>query len=96
MGMFKADDVAGPNLTHLGQRCCSEWLTTAIRHEPFHNDHLSDRFLQAVPFFHESDGWAGLSERSTSGHLRDVIIIATYTGRLSDGISEAAIGHAKH
>eukprot|EP00959_Pyramimonas_sp_CCMP1952_P435427 9117602-Pyramimonas_sp.AAC.1 len=49
-------------MTHEEQRCCSEWLTTATRHKPFHNDHLSDRLLRAAPSFRDSDGWVELSE----------------------------------
>eukprot|EP00959_Pyramimonas_sp_CCMP1952_P059867 1250458-Pyramimonas_sp.AAC.1 len=41
------------------------------------------------------DGWISQS-RSTSGHLRDVIVIVTNTWRLYAGISGTAIGHAKH
>eukprot|EP00959_Pyramimonas_sp_CCMP1952_P006533 136518-Pyramimonas_sp.AAC.1 len=49
-------------MTREEQRCCSEWPTTATRHKPLHNNHLSDNFLRAVPSFNESDGWVELSE----------------------------------
>eukprot|EP00959_Pyramimonas_sp_CCMP1952_P390151 8176233-Pyramimonas_sp.AAC.1 len=62
MGIFKAGNVVGPNLIHEEQRCCSEWLTTAIRRKPFRNGHLSHRFLRAVLSFDEFDGWMELSE----------------------------------
>eukprot|EP00959_Pyramimonas_sp_CCMP1952_P411119 8615149-Pyramimonas_sp.AAC.1 len=61
MGIFEADRVVGPNLTYEEQRFCSEWLTTATRHKPFHNNYLSDRILRAVPSFDEFDGWVELS-----------------------------------
>eukprot|EP00959_Pyramimonas_sp_CCMP1952_P384513 8058473-Pyramimonas_sp.AAC.1 len=41
------------------------------------------------------DGWISQS-CSTSGHLRGAIITTTNTWRLSAGMSETAIGHAKH
>eukprot|EP00959_Pyramimonas_sp_CCMP1952_P457688 9475359-Pyramimonas_sp.AAC.1 len=56
MGIFEADRAVGPNLTHEEQRCCSEWLATATRHKPFHNNNLSDRFRKPVPSFDEFDG----------------------------------------
>eukprot|EP00959_Pyramimonas_sp_CCMP1952_P381054 7984257-Pyramimonas_sp.AAC.1 len=42
MGALKADRVVGPDLIYEEQRCCSEWLTTALRHKPFHNNYLFD------------------------------------------------------
>eukprot|EP00959_Pyramimonas_sp_CCMP1952_P091925 1924292-Pyramimonas_sp.AAC.1 len=39
-------------------------------------------------------GWSSQS-CSTSGHLRDVIVIVANTWRLCAGISGTAIGHAK-
>eukprot|EP00959_Pyramimonas_sp_CCMP1952_P369921 7747581-Pyramimonas_sp.AAC.1 len=62
MGVLEADGVVGPKLTYEEQRCCSEWLATALRRKPFHNSHLSDMFLRAVPSFDEFDGWVELSE----------------------------------
>eukprot|EP00959_Pyramimonas_sp_CCMP1952_P311058 6509430-Pyramimonas_sp.AAC.1 len=41
------------------------------------------------------DGWSSQS-CSTSGHLRDVIVIFTNTWRLCAGISGTAIGQTKH
>eukprot|EP00959_Pyramimonas_sp_CCMP1952_P076184 1591721-Pyramimonas_sp.AAC.1 len=62
MGILEEDGVVGPDLVYEEQRCCSEWLTTATRHKPFHNNCSSDRFLRAVPSFDEFDGWVELSE----------------------------------
>eukprot|EP00959_Pyramimonas_sp_CCMP1952_P268038 5604378-Pyramimonas_sp.AAC.2 len=53
--------IVGPNMTYQEQLCCSERLTTATRHKPFHYNQLS-RFLRAVPSIDESDGWVELSE----------------------------------
>eukprot|EP00959_Pyramimonas_sp_CCMP1952_P080918 1690186-Pyramimonas_sp.AAC.1 len=52
----------GPRLSHEEQRHCSEWLKTALRHKPFHSDHLSDRFLRAAPSIDEFDGRIELAE----------------------------------
>eukprot|EP00959_Pyramimonas_sp_CCMP1952_P202692 4238699-Pyramimonas_sp.AAC.1 len=62
IGIFKADSVGGPTSTYEEQRCCSECLTTATRHKPFHNNCLSDWILRAVPSFDEFDGRVELSE----------------------------------
>eukprot|EP00959_Pyramimonas_sp_CCMP1952_P073614 1538620-Pyramimonas_sp.AAC.1 len=78
MGILKADNVVGPNLTHEEQRGCSECFC-----EQYRNSTTS------------MDGWSSQS-CSTSGHLRDVIVITTKTWRLSASISETDIGHAKH
>eukprot|EP00959_Pyramimonas_sp_CCMP1952_P253950 5305406-Pyramimonas_sp.AAC.1 len=42
IGILDAENIKGPRLSREEQRHCSEWLTTALRHKPFHNNHLSD------------------------------------------------------
>eukprot|EP00959_Pyramimonas_sp_CCMP1952_P251847 5262019-Pyramimonas_sp.AAC.1 len=44
------------------QRCCSELLTVATRHKPFHNDGLAYRFTGAVVSYDEFDGWVRLND----------------------------------
>eukprot|EP00959_Pyramimonas_sp_CCMP1952_P273916 5725379-Pyramimonas_sp.AAC.1 len=51
IGTHKADRAHDPKLTYEEQRLCSEWLATALRRKPFHSNHLSNRFLRAVPSF---------------------------------------------
>eukprot|EP00959_Pyramimonas_sp_CCMP1952_P345229 7229779-Pyramimonas_sp.AAC.1 len=43
------------------QRQCSEWLTTASRHKPFHRDDVSHRFTECVTSIDVFDGWVNLS-----------------------------------
>eukprot|EP00959_Pyramimonas_sp_CCMP1952_P349366 7320085-Pyramimonas_sp.AAC.1 len=57
IGALNADNIKRPKLSPEGQRRCSEWLTTGLRHKPFHRNYLSDRFLRAVPPSDEFDGW---------------------------------------
>eukprot|EP00959_Pyramimonas_sp_CCMP1952_P313949 6572304-Pyramimonas_sp.AAC.1 len=45
------------------QRCCSEWLATATRHNPWHNDGLSHGFTGAVISGDELDSWAFFSDQ---------------------------------
>eukprot|EP00959_Pyramimonas_sp_CCMP1952_P072240 1508777-Pyramimonas_sp.AAC.1 len=62
IGILNAENIKGPRLSHEEQRHCLEWLTTALRHKPLHNNYISDRFLRAAPSFDEFDGWVELAE----------------------------------
>eukprot|EP00959_Pyramimonas_sp_CCMP1952_P376870 7893531-Pyramimonas_sp.AAC.1 len=61
IGALKQKDFRKPRFSYEEQRRCSEWLTTALRHKPFHRGRLSDAFLREVPSYDEFDGWADLS-----------------------------------
>eukprot|EP00959_Pyramimonas_sp_CCMP1952_P127031 2656864-Pyramimonas_sp.AAC.1 len=49
-----------PRLDHRGKREISEWLTTALRHKPFHRGKLSDIFIREATSYDEYNGWADL------------------------------------
>eukprot|EP00959_Pyramimonas_sp_CCMP1952_P233912 4887928-Pyramimonas_sp.AAC.1 len=57
-----SENVRTPRFSYDKQRQISEWLATALRHEPFREGRLSDRFLRGVPSCDECDGWAELSQ----------------------------------
>ena len=44
----------------------SEWLSTALRHKPFHDGSLSRRFCKAVWSFDEYDGWVHVPDLLTN------------------------------
>eukprot|EP00959_Pyramimonas_sp_CCMP1952_P105807 2212293-Pyramimonas_sp.AAC.1 len=49
-----------PNEQDKGE--CSEWLTTAARHKPFHRDQLPDGFVTTVTTCDEYGGWVELAD----------------------------------
>eukprot|EP00959_Pyramimonas_sp_CCMP1952_P268272 5609467-Pyramimonas_sp.AAC.1 len=63
---LRSDNVRRPKFKHDDQRDdqrqVSEWLTTALRREPFHRGHVSDMFSREVTTHGEYDGWAELSQ----------------------------------
>eukprot|EP00959_Pyramimonas_sp_CCMP1952_P186276 3895276-Pyramimonas_sp.AAC.1 len=56
------ENLRRPRSQHGEQSEVSEWLTTAPRHKPFHNGHLSDIFIRDVTSYDEYGGWADASQ----------------------------------
>eukprot|EP00959_Pyramimonas_sp_CCMP1952_P409211 8576078-Pyramimonas_sp.AAC.1 len=49
------DNIRRPKFEHGEQSEASEWLTTALRHKPFHRGHLSDIFIREATSYDEYD-----------------------------------------
>eukprot|EP00959_Pyramimonas_sp_CCMP1952_P304768 6378381-Pyramimonas_sp.AAC.1 len=46
--ILRSENVDKPRFKYDDQRQVSEWLTTALRHKPFHRGQLSDMFIREV------------------------------------------------
>eukprot|EP00959_Pyramimonas_sp_CCMP1952_P002793 57607-Pyramimonas_sp.AAC.1 len=60
--ILRLEDVRKPKFKFDDQRKVSEWLTTALRHKPFHEGKLSDIFIRGVTSYDECDGCAELPQ----------------------------------
>eukprot|EP00959_Pyramimonas_sp_CCMP1952_P242748 5074291-Pyramimonas_sp.AAC.2 len=71
----------GP-LNHEKQRQISEWLTTALRHRPFHKGRLSDRFLRGHHSALSATDGQSYHSCPTTGQLKDRRITIASAWRL--------------